>query len=76
MENWYMELEQQPVDVNPYNPKCFRLHNSHYNRLGSLDHMRAAVSQTHHDLAEGSVRSQEYRDDPHKYLINGYSDKT
>ncbi|XP_050307045.1 uncharacterized protein LOC126743857 [Anthonomus grandis grandis] len=69
--DWNMNLESLPIDTNPYNPKCFRLHNSHYDRLGSQDE-KGLISETHEALRNGCVKMPELDHDPHKYLLNFY----
>ncbi|KAH1013220.1 uncharacterized protein LOC109539836 [Dendroctonus ponderosae] len=72
VDNWYMNIEFQPVDINPYNPKCFRLHNSHYNRLGNLD-QKTLISEDHDCYRNVSPKTSHFEHNPHKFLINAYS---
>lgn len=72
--DWNLNLEYQPIDTNPYNPKCYRLHNSHYQRMGYQDEVDR-ISETHEMLNNGIIKSAAFECDPHKYLVNVYTYK-
>ncbi|KAL1491191.1 hypothetical protein ABEB36_011828 [Hypothenemus hampei] len=69
LENWYMGIENEPIDSDPCNPECFNLHNSHYRRLGTSNET-FYVSETQEAFNRDLNRSQALKQDPHKYLIN------
>ncbi|XP_030749649.1 uncharacterized protein LOC115877551 isoform X2 [Sitophilus oryzae] len=55
--DWEKYLEERPIDINPYDPNCFRLHNSHYHRLGNQE-QKPLISETHDAMRAYDLKSR------------------
>ncbi|XP_076270815.1 uncharacterized protein LOC143202844 [Rhynchophorus ferrugineus] len=67
ISNWEKYLQSRPIDINPYDPNCFRLHNSHYHRLGNQENK--VLSENHDAFSISSIQSRKKYTSP-EGLIN------
>ncbi|KAG5896833.1 hypothetical protein JTB14_032074 [Gonioctena quinquepunctata] len=72
VSGWEASQTSQPTDNNPFNPKCYNLHSSHYNHFGTSSDMKWSTT-TGDMLKEVLMKETDLLLTPNYPLVNIYT---